>query len=150
MTKKANLLRSRKTPFTEAGIGRVPPPRCGAPSSFQWQICADGNNYRGLCARCDVALNALVLDFVGHPEAKSLMRKYRSEKLGNVGKFVYVGHATSIRMVERYDPEVLKAQAEFVKAMAKPERKRACVRGGTETTRAKAYSVLDEIDNEMS
>ena len=57
----------RRTPYTERGIRRIPCARCGAPSSTQWQVCADGNQYRGLCIDCDVALNALVLGWMGLP-----------------------------------------------------------------------------------
>lgn len=52
---------NRKTPYTERGISRVPCTRCGEPSVHQWQICADGNRWRGLCNKCDIKLNALVM-----------------------------------------------------------------------------------------
>ncbi len=70
----------RRKPYTESGIRRVPCMRCGAPSETQWQICADGNVFRGLCARCDVALNDLVLGFVKHPNRHALMAAYATKR----------------------------------------------------------------------
>lgn len=67
----------RKKPYSEIGIRRIACARCDKPSVFQWQVCADGNNYRGLCASCDIALNRLVLDWMGHPEADQLLEAYR-------------------------------------------------------------------------
>lgn len=54
----------RRKPYSQIGIRRVPCARCGAPSRFQWQICSDGNQFRGLCVECDVALNETVTRFV--------------------------------------------------------------------------------------
>lgn len=73
--------KSRKKPYTWGGIGRVPCVRCGWPSIHSWQICSDGNNYRGLCAMCDVQLNELVLTWIGHPDRDELAKKYRRENL---------------------------------------------------------------------
>lgn len=66
----------RKRPYTAIGIARVPCARCGQHSRYQWQICADGNIYRGLCARCDYALNEMVLEWVGDPLAEEKMQAY--------------------------------------------------------------------------
>lgn len=68
----------RTKPYTLNGISRVPCFRCGQPSRFQWQVCADDNTFRGLCAECDVALNALVLNWMGHPGVNVLMANYRA------------------------------------------------------------------------
>lgn len=73
--------RSRKKPYTEAGIQRLACIRCGNQAKFQWQICADGNNYRPLCAACDVALNRMVLEWAGHPNVDSVMEEYANGKL---------------------------------------------------------------------
>ena len=67
----------RRKPYTEAAIRRLPCVRCGRVSSYQWRACADGNVWRPLCARCDVAMNAVVLRFMRHPQADRLMAKYR-------------------------------------------------------------------------
>ncbi len=67
----------RRKPYTNRGILRVPCFRCGRPSFYQWQICADGNIYRGLCKRCDVAMNAYVLRFMRDPDRERKMKKYR-------------------------------------------------------------------------
>ena len=70
----------RKTPYTDRGILRLKCIRCGARASAQWQICAEGGNYRTLCDACDVELNEMVLRWVGHPNAKELIDKYSFEK----------------------------------------------------------------------
>lgn len=72
----------RAEPYTERGVRRLDCIRCGMPARFQWQICADGNNYRPLCDVCDVSLNELVLEFMLHPRAADLVEAYRTEKLG--------------------------------------------------------------------
>lgn len=56
---------ARKKPYTEVGIKRVPCFSCGKPSTQQWQICSLSNEYKGLCTRCDIDLNRLVLIFMG-------------------------------------------------------------------------------------
>ena len=58
----------RKKPYTEIGIKRVPCFRCGKPSSTQWQICANGSRWLGVCKDCDVELNLLVLKYFGLEE----------------------------------------------------------------------------------
>lgn len=69
---------TRRKPYTERGIRRVPCRRCGRPSSQQWDICADGNVPRGLCVECDIDLNRLVLEWVGDPEADVKVAAYRA------------------------------------------------------------------------
>lgn len=71
----------RRKPYTDAGIRRVPCAKCGKPSRTQWQICADGNVFRGLCAPCDVALNELVLGFIGDSEWREKIAAYRRKRL---------------------------------------------------------------------
>jgi hypothetical protein len=70
----------RRKPYTVIGIRRIPCCRCGKPSHASWQICADGNQYRGVCEKCDIALNELVLRFMKIPNAKKLMEKYIKEQ----------------------------------------------------------------------
>lgn len=53
--------------------------RCSLPAETQWQVCADGNTYRPLCRSCDLALNSLVLEWMGHPERDHLMAQYTVE-----------------------------------------------------------------------
>lgn len=73
----------RREPYTEIGVRRLRCVRCQLRwAAFQWQCCADGNNWRPLCQRCDVELNALVLEWMGHPEAAALSKRYAAEKLG--------------------------------------------------------------------
>jgi hypothetical protein len=58
----------RREPYTQRGISRVPCERCGKPSQYQWQICATGNKWCGICLDCDIALNTLVVKFMGLPK----------------------------------------------------------------------------------
>lgn len=79
MSKKISAglkIKMRKKPYTESGIKRVPCLRCGHPSAQQWQICALGNNWTGICSECDFKLNALVLRFMGLKNINSIMKKY--------------------------------------------------------------------------
>lgn len=68
--------RRRNIPYTERGIGRLRCVRCGRKATYQWQTCADHNTWRPLCRLCDVLLNALVLEFMGHPNADELIENY--------------------------------------------------------------------------
>lgn len=71
----------RLKPYTEIGIRRLKCFRCGAPSpETQWNICADGNVFRAICAACDVAINELVLRFMRDPDWKSKILRYRIAK----------------------------------------------------------------------
>jgi len=72
--------KTRKQPYTEVGVKRLKCIRCGDHAEFQWQICADGNNYRPICGDCDVKLNRAVLLFMRHPHARQLAAEYESEK----------------------------------------------------------------------
>lgn len=72
--------RPRRKPYTAIGISRVPCSRCGAPSTSQWQICADGNQYRGLCTDCDIKINRLVLLFMRIPDRDDKMMKYTARR----------------------------------------------------------------------
>jgi hypothetical protein len=66
----------RKTPYTVAGIRRLKCYRCGQPAVHQWQICADGNVWRPLCLACDIALNRMVLVWMGFPDALVKVQRY--------------------------------------------------------------------------
>ena len=68
---------SRRKPYTEAGIRRVPCFRCGRPSKCQWQVCADNNVYRPICKECDIALNTLVLMFMRDPDRAQKLVAYQ-------------------------------------------------------------------------
>jgi hypothetical protein len=69
----------RKKPYTAIGISRVPCARCDAPSTAQWQVCADGNQWRGLCAECDYDLNSMVLGFMCTSQREEKMSAYRKK-----------------------------------------------------------------------
>ena len=66
----------RRKPYTKIGIARLSCVRCGAKANATWEICADGNYKRPLCTACDIALNRLVLEWVGHPDVEPLMERY--------------------------------------------------------------------------
>ena len=51
--------------------------RCGGKGSQTWNICADGNKERSVCDACDVALNTMVLIFMGFRNWKSKIKKYK-------------------------------------------------------------------------
>ena len=67
----------RCKPYTQVGIRRLPCFRCNRPAEYQWQICADGNVWRPLCVRCDIAMNDCVLRFMRDPDREEKMREYR-------------------------------------------------------------------------
>ena len=67
----------RKKPYTVIGIKRLKCIRCGAKAHFQWQICADHNQYRPICKQCDIELNELVLEFMGFENRKEMMEEYK-------------------------------------------------------------------------
>lgn len=69
----------RREPYTERGISRVPCSRCGEPSRFQWQACANGRRYVGVCAECDIGLNDMALEFMRIPNRADLMTAYREK-----------------------------------------------------------------------
>ena len=73
--------RGRRKPYTVRGIRRVPCARCGKPSRFQWQICADGNLWRPICLACDIALNRLVLEFMGFDNVTERIVRYADQKI---------------------------------------------------------------------
>ncbi|HDY90108.1 MAG TPA: hypothetical protein ENH82_18570 [bacterium] len=66
----------RRKPYTELGLSRVPCLRCGKPSTQQWQICSLGNKWAGVCTKCDVALNKLVLKFMRIKNQKQIIKAY--------------------------------------------------------------------------
>lgn len=72
----AELMPGRIKPYTAIGITRVPCARCGNPAHAAWQICADNNLHRPLCQKCDIALNEMVLRWVGFRDWKEKMRAY--------------------------------------------------------------------------
>jgi len=72
----------RRKPYTQIGISRMPCVRdCGRRATTQWQVCADGRQFRPLCAECDVELNRLVLEWAGFPDAEEKMIAYERERL---------------------------------------------------------------------
>lgn len=70
----------RREPYTDIGIRRVPCARCGKPSAHQWQVCANGRRYLGVCAACDIGLNAVALEYMRVPGADELLAAYIEAK----------------------------------------------------------------------
>jgi len=67
----------RKKPYTDRGISRIPCKRCGKPSTEQWQICALGNVWLGICRKCGDELNEITLRFFKIKGRKKIMCKYK-------------------------------------------------------------------------
>lgn len=67
----------RRKPYTAIGIRRKKCVRCGRRARFQWQICADNNIYRPLCAKCDVELNEMVMRWVWGDTREEDLQRYR-------------------------------------------------------------------------
>jgi hypothetical protein len=70
----------RREPYTSAGIARLPCVRCGKRAMFQWNACADGNLWRPLCGRCDVAVNRMVLRWMRDPLADKKADAYAKSR----------------------------------------------------------------------
>jgi len=71
----------RRKPYTEIGIKRMRCFRCQKQAHTQWQICADGNQWRPICVMCDIDLNRLVLEFMRDPDVELKMAIYASKML---------------------------------------------------------------------
>ncbi|MCW1958144.1 MAG: hypothetical protein KIH64_006280 [Mycobacterium sp.] len=71
----------RRDPYTRVGIARLRCIRCGGAPSEQWSACADNNNWRPLCITCDVELNRIVLEWMGHPDVAGAIDRYVARKL---------------------------------------------------------------------
>ena len=71
----------RRKPYTQIGIVRLRCVRCGARARYQWQICADNNTWRPICAQCDFELNDLVMRWMFGNTRQDAIERYR-EKLG--------------------------------------------------------------------
>lgn len=74
------MIARRRKPYTSIGIRRLKCFRCTRRAEYQWNACSD-KSFRPICTRCDVALNALVLRWMRHPDAAQLIAAYRKEKL---------------------------------------------------------------------
>lgn len=72
----------RKKPYTEAGIKRMKCVRCPNRARFQWNICADGNVFRPICAECDVELNSLVMRWAFGEGREADIESYSAKVLG--------------------------------------------------------------------
>lgn len=71
----------RRKPYTVIGIKRLKCFRCGGVPNQQWQICSDGNQYRPLCVKCDIALNKLTLKFMKFSDWKDKLARYTKKML---------------------------------------------------------------------
>jgi len=69
----------RLKPYTQIGIERLKCFRCGCKAEFQWQICADNNQYRPICRKCDIELNEMVLKWAGFEDWQSKIGKYKDK-----------------------------------------------------------------------
>lgn len=76
----------RRQPYSEKGISRVPCAKCGKPSRYQWTICADWSQYRGLCAEHDIEANELLMRWVWGDTREDDLRRYREKVLAPSGR----------------------------------------------------------------
>ena len=72
----------RRKPYTTIGIRRVPCAKCGKPSVHQWQVCAMGNQWFGVCQDCDIELNRLAVEFMRIQDGKAVMARYARKAAG--------------------------------------------------------------------
>lgn len=70
----------RRKPYTEIGLSRVPCLRCGHPSAQQWQICSLGSKWSGVCTKCDVELNTLVLKYMRIKNWREIIKRYSGKR----------------------------------------------------------------------
>lgn len=75
----SHIRHGRRKPYTSRGIERLPCFRCGGKGYHQWQICSDRRLFRPLCTACDVALNALVLRWMGFKDWRAKLTAYKKE-----------------------------------------------------------------------
>lgn len=69
----------RRKPYTATGIKRKKCTRCGGQGFHDWQICADGRQWRVLCKPCDIELNAMVMRWAFGQEAEPKIEAYRKK-----------------------------------------------------------------------
>lgn len=75
----------RTKPYTDIGIRRLKCVRCGKRAETQWQICADGNQYRPLCWDCDVALNRMVMIWMKFANWAEKIVSYQEKRKDTTG-----------------------------------------------------------------
>jgi hypothetical protein len=85
------MSRERHTPYTQRGIRRV---RCSFKGCRRrgyasWQVCADARVFRALCWVHDIALNRLVLEWVGDKDIERKMARYAARVI----RAVHAGRA---------------------------------------------------------
>jgi len=66
----------RNKPYTQIGIERLKCFRCKNRAFHQWNICSDNGVYRPICKQCDIALNELVLRWMGFKDWKNKIKIY--------------------------------------------------------------------------
>jgi hypothetical protein len=77
---KSWKIHGRRKPYTIIGIRRLPCVRCGKPAHATWAACADNRILRPLCLDCDIALNVLVLQWMGFDDWEQKIIKYCKEQ----------------------------------------------------------------------
>lgn len=74
----------RTKPYTAAGLARM---KCAAigcnnRAIYQFEICADGNNWRPVCAEHDAKINEAVMRVIYGKTREAEIKRYRTEVLG--------------------------------------------------------------------
>lgn len=75
---------------TEAACTRCV--RCGASGYGQWSGCAVARYYI-LCGKCDTEANQLFLQWLGHPETKNIMQRYKRRVAREMKRFPFANPA---------------------------------------------------------
>jgi hypothetical protein len=80
------MKRPRRTPYTAIGIKRVKCAMrgCRRHGYATWQVCADGRIFRALCWVHDIALNRLVLEWVGDRHVERKLARYAAAVMRKV------------------------------------------------------------------
>lgn len=104
---------NRKKPYTNAAIAKLKCIRCGNQAKFQWNVCADGNNYRPICKECDVLLNSMVLAWMNHPNANNLILDYALEKGVDINDIIPPDQKLTILNEEFLDAVEKRAKLSF-------------------------------------
>lgn len=69
---------TRRRPYTERGISRVPCVKCGAPSKYQWRICST-DAWTAVCRRHDIEVNRKIARWAFGSDAEPLLKRYEAK-----------------------------------------------------------------------
>jgi NAD-dependent SIR2 family protein deacetylase len=68
-------------PYTRRSIKRAQCVRCGERASDAFTICAAGTHRQlPVCKECDIAINAMIVRFLGFPDAEQMIETYARKR----------------------------------------------------------------------